>query len=243
MAYNGKRIKNIGDKVSYKFPKLKFILKPIYHILFYNRYGRKRRESYLKNAHETICKFNECMRENNIEYSLAYGTMLGAIRERGFIKHDADLDVFVWADDIKKNIKTCLEKYGFYLTRSMKVEDGRLGLEESYDYKSVSIDIFYIFKDNTNKNYICWFRPKDGFPTMPISMSETGGVKALIDYLPFVKTYKLVPFEDMMLPVFDNAEEMLLASYGKDYMIPDPSFKPKEIEFKGVKATYSGIGN
>jgi hypothetical protein len=86
MAYIGKRIKNIGDKVSYKFPKLKFILKPIYHILFYNRYGRKRRESYLKNAHETICKFNECMRESNIEYSLAYGTMLGAIRERGFIK-------------------------------------------------------------------------------------------------------------------------------------------------------------
>ena len=238
-----KRIKNLGDIISYKFPYLRSVLKPLYHKLFYNQYRVKRRESYLHNAYEAIQKFNECMQHNGINYSLAYGTMLGAIREKGFIKHDADLDVFVWSNEIDKDIKSCLEKYGFKRTRCILVDEGKLGKEESYDFKSVSIDLFYIYKDNFGKNYICWFKPNDGFPTLPISMMESGSVKTLIDYLPFEKKYKLVPFEGLMLPVFENAEEILLSCYGKTYMIPDPYFKPKQIVFEGVKATYSGIGN
>lgn len=243
MVFIAKRIKNIGDYISYKYPQLRSLLKPLYHKLFYDRYGKKRRESYLNNAHEAIEAFDACMKKNGINYSLAYGTMLGAIREKGFIKHDADLDVFVWNDVFSMNIKECLESSGFRRTRSILVENGKLGREESYDYKSVSIDLFYIYTDNQGDNYVCWFKPNDGYPTLPISMMESGSVKTLIDYLPFINAYKLVPFEGMMLPVFENANDILLSCYGVNYMIPDPNFKPVQVEFKGVKAIYSGIGN
>ncbi len=238
-----KRIRNFGDYISYKYPALKRYLKPLYHKIFYNRYYKSRRNSYLKNAKETIAKFDYCMKQNGLEYSLAYGTMLGAVREQGFIKHDADLDVFMWSDSINKGVKESLEKCGFRLTRWMLVENGKYGREESYEYNSVSIDIFYVFPSENGKNYICWFRPLNGYPTLRISMNEAGAIKTLIDFLPFTRNYKNIPFEGLSLPVFSNAEDILVACYGSNYMTPDPHFKPKEIEWKDVKATYHGIGN
>lgn len=49
----------------------------------------------LKNF-DSICK------ENGLEYSLAYGTMLGAIRHKGFIPWDDDIDVFMKRKDYEK---------------------------------------------------------------------------------------------------------------------------------------------
>lgn len=48
-----------------------------------------------------IC-FDKVCRENNIKYSIAYGTLIGAIRHKGFIPWDDDVDIIMCRDEYEK---------------------------------------------------------------------------------------------------------------------------------------------
>ena len=50
--------------------------------------------------------------ENNIKYMLAYGTLLGAVRHKGFIPWDDDIDIYVDRRDVFLLRKKIREKYG-----------------------------------------------------------------------------------------------------------------------------------
>lgn len=100
-------------------------------------------------------KFDAVCRENNLEYSLAYGTMLGAVRHKGFIPWDDDIDVFMKRGDYERllkleykddtfEIKSCrYSKNYFYLFS--KMIDKTTELTESWRAEKdmgVYIDIF-----------------------------------------------------------------------------------------------------
>ena len=47
---------------------------------------------------------------HQIDYYLAFGTMLGAVRHKGFIPWDDDIDIYVKQKDIKKLKKACIKE-------------------------------------------------------------------------------------------------------------------------------------
>lgn len=232
-------IKNLGDKLSYKFPRLKKYLKPLYHKLFIDRYNAQRRDAFLSKSYEVIGLFDKCLSEAGIQYSLGFGSMLGAIREKGIIGHDADMDTLVWAEgDNCVLLKECLEKAGFKRTRCFLIEEGRLGREETYEFKSVPIDVFYIYSPVDELPYTAYYQPVEGCRTNKISMQMTGRVQAVRLDRPYEKEYIKVPFGPLNLPIMKHYDPILKACYGDNYMIPDPNFKRTNQSFwEGVRAT------
>lgn len=60
---------------------------------------------------EILYDFDRFCQENNIQYSIAFGTALGAVRHSGFIPWDDDIDVQMHIDELSK-FEKAWKKYG-----------------------------------------------------------------------------------------------------------------------------------
>lgn len=108
-------------------------------------------------------------KENGINYSLGYGTLIGAIRHKGFIPWDDDIDIIMLRDDYERFISS-------YKDERYKVIDGSCNPNHSHirvsDQKTVLklnewrgqfykdglwIDVFPIDKvPDTQRGYSCY---------------------------------------------------------------------------------------
>ena len=98
---------------------------------------------------DLICK------KYNIQYWLDCGTFLGAVRHKGFIPWDDDIDLGILRDDYNKIIpilKEELEQYGFAIDEGANYEWSSI-LRIIYKKSSIQIDIFpydRYYKSNLN---------------------------------------------------------------------------------------------
>lgn len=59
-------------------------------------------------SYQVLLKFKQICEENNLRYFLAYGTLIGAIRHKGFIPWDDDIDVWMPRPDYEKFVQYCI---------------------------------------------------------------------------------------------------------------------------------------
>ena len=74
---------------------------------------------------ETLIEVDKICREHNIKYFLAGGTMLGAVRHKGFIPWDDDVDIAMLPGEYEKFLKVCPENLSverFYQTTNLEPE-------------------------------------------------------------------------------------------------------------------------
>lgn len=90
-----------------------------------------------ENAKYLINTLKRVFEDNGIKLMLAYGTLLGAIREHDFIGHDGDMDTIIWAKDMQKGLDLApeLAKYG------IELECYVLPFIFTYSYKGVTCDV------------------------------------------------------------------------------------------------------
>lgn len=95
-----------------------------------------------------LSELDRICRENDLHYSLAYGTVLGAVRHKGFIPWDLDIDIMVNIEQYQEFCRVLRENLSdSYVVYSYESEPGyeflfaRLGLKK-IRYDELYLDIF-----------------------------------------------------------------------------------------------------
>lgn len=193
----------------------------------FKRIRQKEKKDQIRNFHrygeELLSTLSLACSNSNVLFWLDFGTLLGAVREHDFIKHDFDIDVAVHFED-REAFQSAIKGYGFSLAREFRILDGNnlIGLEQTYSYKKVLIDIFY-YKQNTENSVILdTFVPIQDDP----SLADKAEIKETI-----VPYYGLKPYLFKGIPVHIPKDEVsyLKFHYGENYMIPDPNYDSSKI--------------
>lgn len=113
---------------------------------------------------EMLCEIDDFCRKNNIRYTLAYGTLIGAIRHKGFIPWDDDVDILMPLPDmirfknefVSSKIRFCdVDTEPYYEFPFPRLAYNGTYRKEGLISKSygVNIDLYYLISMRDDKEY------------------------------------------------------------------------------------------
>lgn len=183
--------------------------------------------------------FDKVCMSNNIQYWISWGTLLGAVRHKGFIPWDDDTDVCMLREDFERALKLLpieMSKLGFDVQYDSKYPLATMGFGYKHYKTGVWIDIFpidtYKWDDECNSTEILnkkldiyheqWIKKKKN----TMSCEEITDVKKKI--LPGLCDYKNSDI------AFENVEFFKRhIFYNKSALLPIRRMKFGDIELNG----------
>ena len=149
---------------------------------------------------------------------LEFGTLLGAYREKSFIRHDYDMDLGMYADEYDAVFEENLIKKGFTKKHHFVQYRGqeKFLTEVTWEYEGFYVDILLCIRDNNNRHIFCYGKKDE--TTFSQNKWE------VLDYtLPDAYPFEKVYINNVMCQAPANVVECLKKYYGDNFMTPDKS--------------------
>ena len=184
-----------------------------------------RRRLLRRKGWEVLARIDTVLTSLNAPYFLDYGTLLGLIRDGGFIPHDDDIDLTIppGAARPQEVLKASLAA-GFSYVHGFDVA-GYFCEFTVRDRTNLTIDLFFPLRDTEDATkmigYDIFWEPTRTYPN-----ERANTVVATAYAIP--TTIKRATFNGIEVSIPDPPEALLACEYGAGWKVPDPNFRPRE---------------
>lgn len=195
----------------------RIIYEPLHKL--YRLYSVPRRRRILrKNGVAVLKHLADVFSRRGIPAYATYGTLLGFVRDHGFISHDDDIDIGIspgaWTPS--NLLRVLVEEEGFSFMMAIGYE-GKV-TEFKLSFMEVPVDFF--FYEDDGKNYLShlyYYFPNCNYPDERYNSAK-------LNYEPRVTSIEKIHVFDLDFPVPKNYHDVLVSLYGKTWNIPNPQW-------------------
>lgn len=160
--------------------------------------------------------------KSDIVYFADFGTLLGFVRDGGFLKHDDDIDFSVVEGSVSlKELVGLMQNAGFSFSRGFLYGDKVT--EIAFTYKKVGIDFFLSYKTEEGQ-YMQYYEAFDWSEEYKSDIALFAGKLCR----PKLKGIEEISINGVLVYVPVNREELLAATYGKGWRIPNPTWQSQD---------------
>lgn len=187
-----------------------------------------RRKRLHKFGYDAFDRLHNLLTEHSVVYQCEAGTLLGFIRDKGFIKHDDDIDICVppGSRSLSEVLKILLDA-GYSAVQCLEY-DGRLAEFTVRDRTGIPIDVFTCeFPADNPKTMLQmfprWYPDRD-YP------NERANNMLQFEYVR-PTGYKTIKVHGASASIPENFEEVLDSEFGP-WRVPDPTFKSEMLKHR-----------
>ena len=176
-----------------------------------------RRRALRKYGHSVLEEIVSIANKENLEVYPIYGTLLGFVRDGGFMKHDDDIDLAVMPGKSAKDILAVFLKYGFKYIHGLSFKG--ICTEFTLKHKSGLTVDFFLMQDSGRDLLSSVYFWKNGEPYTDIRQNNLKWVRH-----PYVSGREVFMLEGVEVPIPKNSEDWLFYAFGKGWKVPDPNY-------------------
>lgn len=185
---------------------------------------RKKRCALHRYGYAVLGEITSALDENNVSAFCAFGTLLGMVRDKGFILSDDDIDMGIIESEIFDwtELEKCLCSIGMRKIHQFEL-NGKV-TEQTYEKEGVYVDFFlYMYMRNQDKMTanVYWIDENRKY-------SKENGHSVLYRDCPIIDAVIKKTVHSTLVLIPQNYEDYLEWTYGVNWRIPDPHFKPEK---------------